>query len=254
MKPPQVFISHITEEAPVAEALKVYLKQRFGEHLAVFVSSDYDSIRMGEEWYRAVVEGLLSAKAMIVLLSKDSVERPWINFEAGIGVGKQGQVIPLAIRNFPPGSVPLPLSHYHVRQLSQPLALHSLVTTLAEVLEAEPQPTSEEDLERFLAQLQKIEDTLPMKGIELTPYLEGADNLRMHIANTGNRDVELIEIEVIVPQRVLPYGPSFPKLPVGLHVESQTIGSEQYLIVRESPFDGALERGYGRRRFLPRII
>jgi hypothetical protein len=52
-----IFISHIGDEAPVADALKAYLMRCFGPSLQVFVSSDYDSIATGEEWYRAIVRG-----------------------------------------------------------------------------------------------------------------------------------------------------------------------------------------------------
>jgi hypothetical protein len=69
-----IFISHIADEAPVADALKTYLMRCFGQRFSIFVSSDYDSIATGEEWYRAIVNAIRSASAVVVLLSRDSID------------------------------------------------------------------------------------------------------------------------------------------------------------------------------------
>src|SRR5262245_58391476 len=42
-----IFISHIGEDAAIAATLKTLLKAALGEHVNVFVSSDYDSLRSG---------------------------------------------------------------------------------------------------------------------------------------------------------------------------------------------------------------
>lgn len=131
---PEVFISHITEEAPVAEAIKAYLKRCFGQTFSVFVSSDYDSIQTGEEWYRAIVDGILGARAVIVLLSRYSVDQPWINFEAGVAVGAKKSVLPVWIRSLPPVQVPSPLAGLQVQESCDHGAASSLART-APVLE-----------------------------------------------------------------------------------------------------------------------
>jgi hypothetical protein len=112
-----VFISHIADEAPVADALKAYLKRCFGQAFRVFVSSDYESIATGEEWYRAITSGIMNADVVIVLLSRYSVDRRWINFESGLALGAGVKVLPLTIRGFSPGDVGLPLSQLHLRTL-----------------------------------------------------------------------------------------------------------------------------------------
>jgi hypothetical protein len=63
-----VFISHIVDEAPVADALKTYLIRCFGQGFPVFVSSDYDSTATGEEWYRAILGAIRAASVVVVLL------------------------------------------------------------------------------------------------------------------------------------------------------------------------------------------
>jgi hypothetical protein len=78
-----IFISHIGEERPLALRLQSFLEIALSPKPSVFVSSDYDSIRSGEEWYRAILDGVRRSQAVIALVSPESVKRPWINFEAG---------------------------------------------------------------------------------------------------------------------------------------------------------------------------
>lgn len=82
-----VFISHITEEKETALCLKEFLKESLGWGLRIFVSSDYESIGGGDIWFTTIVDALKASPVEIVLLSPASVGRPWINFEAGVGIG-----------------------------------------------------------------------------------------------------------------------------------------------------------------------
>jgi len=94
-----LFISHISEDKAVAATVKLMLKELFND-LTVFVSSDYESIRSGKDWHGAIIDALKSSGAVIVLCHAASVDRPWINYEAGIGDGTGALVLPLTIRGF----------------------------------------------------------------------------------------------------------------------------------------------------------
>ncbi len=48
-----VFISHITEEKEIAQALKSLVESTFLHMIEVFVSSDPTSIKLGRQWLRA---------------------------------------------------------------------------------------------------------------------------------------------------------------------------------------------------------
>ena len=89
----KVFISHIAEEAALASVLKDWIESTFLGQVDVFVSGH--DISSGEQWFRRLGEELTDAKAMLVLCSKRSVSRPWINFEAGAGHVKGVPVIPI---------------------------------------------------------------------------------------------------------------------------------------------------------------
>ena len=57
-----VFISHISEESPVALLLKKYLTLAFGNELPIFVSTDKTSIETGEQWYNRIIQTATESK------------------------------------------------------------------------------------------------------------------------------------------------------------------------------------------------
>ncbi|HYR02507.1 MAG TPA: toll/interleukin-1 receptor domain-containing protein, partial [Syntrophobacteria bacterium] len=81
----RVFISHISEEAPLAHVLKDWIESSFAGQCDVFVSSDKDDIPAGSKWLEEIESALGSASALIVLCSPSSLSRPWISFETGCG-------------------------------------------------------------------------------------------------------------------------------------------------------------------------
>jgi hypothetical protein len=105
-----VFISHITQEKPVALVLQKYLKLAFGDGFRVFVSSDAKSIGGGRKWYTHIIENLRMSEVVLVLVSQESKGREWINFEAGFGEGLESLVIPVTIQNTPLGQLSYPLA------------------------------------------------------------------------------------------------------------------------------------------------
>ena len=107
----EVFISHIKPEAPLASVLKKWIEDTFHQRVKVFVSSDEDSIPPGQEWFREIEDSLSSTKVVLAICSKESVHRPWINFEAGAGWIRSIPVIPICHSGMTVGGLPQPLSN-----------------------------------------------------------------------------------------------------------------------------------------------
>ena len=122
-----VFISHITEERATALLLKDLLRRTFSRDLPIFVSSDYESIPGGDVWFTTIVNGIKGCAVVIVLLSPDSLGRPWINFEAGVGVGAAVPVIPAVVHGLERGDVGHPLTSLHIRSLQTLSDIHAVM-------------------------------------------------------------------------------------------------------------------------------
>jgi hypothetical protein len=88
---PLVFISHDTRDAELAEAFSNLLKSVSAGVLKSFRTSDRrgnQGIEYGVEWYPEIIKNIQGASDVVCLLTKLSVDRPWILFEAGMAKGK----------------------------------------------------------------------------------------------------------------------------------------------------------------------
>lgn len=86
-----VFISHDSRDAEIAEAFSKLLGSVTAGVLKSFRSSDNkgnQGIEYGVEWYPKILDALQNASDVVCLLTKNSTNRPWILFEAGMAKGK----------------------------------------------------------------------------------------------------------------------------------------------------------------------
>ena len=96
-----IFISHDTRDAELAEEFSNLLRSASAGALKSFRSSDKkgtQGIEYGSEWYPAIMEKIDEASDVVCLLTQNSVDRPWILYEAGVAKGKLNKkVIGLAL-------------------------------------------------------------------------------------------------------------------------------------------------------------
>jgi len=90
-KLPLVFISHDTRDAEIAEAFSKLLSSVSAGVLKSFRSSDKkgtQGIEYGVEWFPEIMKKLDDASDIVCLLTHNSIDRPWILYEAGVAKGK----------------------------------------------------------------------------------------------------------------------------------------------------------------------
>ena len=131
-----VFISHITEEKEIAIAFKELIESSFLGMLDVFVSSDEDSIHMGQKWLDRISGGLKICAIEIVLCSPKSITRPWINFEAGAGWVRDIPVIPLCHSGIDPAKLPMPLNLLQAAKANEVSSLKLIFPVLSQAIGA----------------------------------------------------------------------------------------------------------------------
>jgi hypothetical protein len=88
---PLIFISHDHRDASLAEAFANLLTDASGGFLKSFRSSDRKGgagIEFGAEWYSEIMVKISDATDVVALLTPNSVNRPWILYEAGVAKGK----------------------------------------------------------------------------------------------------------------------------------------------------------------------
>lgn len=98
---PLIFISHDHRDAELAELFETLITDSSGGYLRSFRSSDkkgVSGIEYGAEWYTAVMSRLDEATDVVALITPNSINRPWILYEAGVAKGKLGkQVLGVAL-------------------------------------------------------------------------------------------------------------------------------------------------------------
>jgi hypothetical protein len=128
---PILFISHISEEREIADALKRLIEGEYRGLIDVFVSSSPESIHPGQKWLDRIDDALTQCKVEIVIASPTSLRRPWVNFEAGAGWVRRIPVIPICHSGMTFEKLPKPLDSFlaaiatdetGMRQIFRPIA------------------------------------------------------------------------------------------------------------------------------------
>ena len=132
-----IFLSHISEEAAEAQALKTALEIALPS-AHVFVSAS--DIRLGDAWLKEIDTALSKATAVLALCSENSIRRPWLNFECGTGWTRGLPIIPVCHKGLQPDRLPDPLRIFQGIELSSGDACRTLVTRLAEITKLKPAP------------------------------------------------------------------------------------------------------------------
>lgn len=151
---PLLFISHITEEKELALSFKNLVETNFLGMLEVFVSSDENSISMGQKWLNNITDGLKKCAIEIVICSPKSIQRPWINFEAGAGWVRDIPVIPLCHSGMEPSQLPMPLNLLQAAKANEVSSLKLVFPVLAKALGANNPAT---DFTDFVNEVKEFE-------------------------------------------------------------------------------------------------
>jgi hypothetical protein len=124
-------MSFIHEEQAVAHHVRKFIHAVMGNSIESFMSSDEEAIYAGEDWMGRIFEELKTAKVLISMLSKKSVRRPWINFEAGAASMGNTKVIPVCFGGLTIGKLPKPYSSFQGIALGTDEAHYYLVSSIA---------------------------------------------------------------------------------------------------------------------------
>jgi hypothetical protein len=154
MRKLEVFISHLTVESKFVDALRARLARDFIGLMNFFVSTDATSIPVGSQWFEGILTGLQRADLMFVVCSRESVKRPWINYETGGARVRNLEVIPLCHSGITPEQLPVPLSMSEGVLLTSSKDLLKLYTRIASMLGSDVPAV---DFDAFSSELASLE-------------------------------------------------------------------------------------------------
>jgi len=103
-----VFISFIPEEIEWAECVQSFVSGILVHKVEPFMSSDRFQVYAGEKWLDRIMDELKGAKVVLLMLSEQSVKRPWVNFEAGAAWTRDIIAIPICFAGLDKANLPKP--------------------------------------------------------------------------------------------------------------------------------------------------
>lgn len=130
-----IFISHTSAEKEIALTLKEWVDSSFLGVCDVFVSSSPDSISPGQNWLDEVCTALKTTNLQLILCSKQSLTRPWINFEAGFAFAQGITIIPLCHSGVSVSDLPIPLALFQAINLESDDACKDIFAAIAKFSE-----------------------------------------------------------------------------------------------------------------------
>jgi len=133
---PVIFVSHAATDKPIAEILKAEIDRVFANGVGVFASSVPGVVEPGSDWLNSVKENLDKAKAVVVLITPVSINRPWIWFEVGASWSKmtegKGKIYPLCAPEIEFSELPEPLSRLQALSLGKAKHIKLFFQTLCD--------------------------------------------------------------------------------------------------------------------------
>lgn len=158
---PLVFISHDTRDAELAEEFSKLLRSASSGALKSFCSSDKKGITgipYGEEWYPAIMDKLDEASDVVCLLTKNSVDRPWILYEAGVAKGKlDKKVIGIALGIPLQAAVTGPFAQFQNNNGDKDSLTNLILSLMKKVPSLDPvSEVVEAQVEKFIAKVEEI--------------------------------------------------------------------------------------------------
>jgi TIR domain len=195
MNKPVIFISHISEEADLANGFKSAIIKDFLGMPRVFVSSDTESIGAGNNWLTSIESALAEARILLILCSSASIRRPWIQFEAGAAWMRKIPIIPICHTGFRPGELPMPLSVLRAVEASQMRGLQQIYTRIAQHLNC---AVPRNGLDTLVAEIKGFEDVYAGKLSEratapLTKHEESWQRMKDMLSDTTKYEWRGIE-------------------------------------------------------------
>lgn len=199
----QIFISHISKETTLARALKERILVDFGKKsLDVFVSSDRTTIEAGSKWLQEIERALKAADLVMVMASRESVARPWVNFEAGAVWLKGVPLIPICHSGMTPAGLPTPLNLLQGTSIDNAEGLQKVYDAIARQIEvATPSVDFKAMARDFTRVVEQLEATAPAVETVRDPRILCVANPQYSEAQF-RFDLDVAALEEAFPGRV----------------------------------------------------
>src|SRR5688500_13186086 len=209
----KVFISHTHADKRTADALQALIVGVFDTYVAVSYSSDRKAgggIDAGTDWFDWIVKEVRESAVCIVMLTPESIGKPWLMWEAGavsgVALAKEGStpVVPLLFR-ISNEQVPGPLRSKQAEYGTSPDGIQRVLQLLHQHISQLPPKlvnlAIKDALPVYLAAVEDALRTRPMALSEaaVQEWCERLDDLRKEQRFAEVRAVHQAMLRVFAP-------------------------------------------------------
>ena len=180
----EVFVSHTKKDQLIADEIKILLERVTLGKLNLWFSSDYRASggpKSGADFRGEIYDRIESSSSLIVLLTPNSHQKPWIHYEIGVADSADDcQIFPLYFGKRIFGDLPISNRHgFHI------LDYRSYKLFVKKIFEKYQFEFDDEMLEPILLKsIGKINDIDWDKDVSATPLVEDVlDSVKAHIDN-----------------------------------------------------------------------
>lgn len=124
-----IFLSHNAKDKELAEVISDILSQISIRQVKVWFSSDGKvdgGLNAGDNWYDEIHNKVDESDVLIALVTPNSIDRPWLYYEAGVAIGLNKKVVPICV-GFSAGDIKSPLREKQAYQLTDKNAFISFL-------------------------------------------------------------------------------------------------------------------------------
>jgi hypothetical protein len=147
---------------------------------------------------------------MIVLLSADSVRRPWVPFESGFALGRGASVFTFLVRQARAADIPSPFTEMLLRPVDE-IEVEKALQAVEKRVGVTCAPVS---IKRLLRDIDEAERLVPQMRLDLEAYVasDNTPTLYFRLWYQGYKPLRLQSIEVGIPKDIK--DPHWPALQV----------------------------------------
>ncbi|MCB2263891.1 MAG: toll/interleukin-1 receptor domain-containing protein [Candidatus Thiosymbion ectosymbiont of Robbea hypermnestra] len=110
-----VFLSYSHQDEPWVSEFAAALRAG-----GVKVWFDAEDLALGERWQDRLQEALRESRALVIVLSPNSIRSPWMFFELGAAVADNKKIIPVLLDDMDWNRVPIPLREFQALKGQSP--------------------------------------------------------------------------------------------------------------------------------------
>lgn len=189
------FISHYSKDKAIAELFSNALRRITLEQISPWFSSDStggNGLKPGDIWFNQILTKINQCKAVVSLITPNSIDRPWVYFESGIGQAlPECEVIPVCIGVKRDSIVP-PLGLYQCYQLNDYRSVVEFFSKLLTLFEIKfDEEMSRVVIEKLVADISQISfEKEEEKDVNKEKIEKLIENFKSHI---DKRFLEVLE-------------------------------------------------------------